>query len=180
MQLGKNICVYIYIANPSSSRSHDINIPGLFPRIFTFHASIPLLHVITSYFPTHTFPSPLAISSEIFLDSLKSVHRVNFFLLLLLKKNPSRGRKMEKILNVLVITIIAFKRAFFPVYLASSLLRNLLDISFPSFGSSRGEEKAARISCGGLSRGGDNRRFGLVTFPVASNKSRFERIVSGY
>lgn len=87
---------------------------------------------------------------------------------------------MEKILNVLVITIIAFKRAFFPVYLASFLLRNLLDISFPSFGSSRGEEKAARISCGGLSRGGDNRRFGLVTFPVASNKSRFERIVSGY
>lgn len=55
---------------------------------------------------------------------------------------------MEKILNVLVITIIAFKRAFFPVYLASSLLRNLLDISFPSFGSSRGEEK----SCANLVR----------------------------
>lgn len=78
----KYTCIYIYITNPPSSRSHDINIPGLFPRIFTFHASIPLLHVITSYFPTHTFPSPLAISSEIFLDSLKSVHRVNFFLLL--------------------------------------------------------------------------------------------------
>lgn len=64
-----------------------------------------------------------------------------------------------KILNVVVI-MITFKRAFF-IYLSSSLVRNLLDISFPSVVERRRKEGCANL-CGEVSPLGEETIGGLV------------------
>lgn len=146
--------MYIYIANPPSSRSHNINIPGLFESPgFSLSTRPSLFYTLLLHISPPIHSRPLVISSstsEIFLDSLKSVHRVVESIFFpssssRLKKNHSLEERLRKlkILNVVVITI-TFKRAFFS-FISLPLSFETYSISRFLRSSREEEKKAARI-----------------------------------